>query len=98
MIALGLCSNVAGQATIELMLNPPKPGEPSHALYAAERDELLASLHRRSQLFCDAFNEMEGVSCTRAEGALYLFPQVRARAAHALRALVAARGARGGPS
>jgi alanine transaminase len=76
-IALGLCANVAGQVTTELMLNPPKPGEPSYALFAAERDGLLASLKRRSQLFCDAFNSMEGVSCSRAEGALYLFPRLR---------------------
>lgn len=76
-IALGLCANVAGQVTIELMLHPPKEGEPSYPLFAAERDGLLQSLARRSQLFCDAFNTMEGVSCSRAEGALYLFPQVR---------------------
>lgn len=89
MIALGLCANVTGQATMELMLNPPKEGEPSYALYKQERDGLLGSLHRRSQLFCDAFNAMEGVSCSRAEGALYLFPQIRLPR----RAMDAARGA-----
>jgi alanine transaminase len=76
-IALGLCSNLAGQITIELMLNLPQKGDPSFPLFERERTELLNSLQRRSQLFCDAFNQMEGMSCSRAEGALYLFPQVR---------------------
>ena len=31
MIALGLCANVAGQATIELMVNPPAAGAPRTA-------------------------------------------------------------------
>mmetsp|Transcript_22112 Transcript_22112/g.65195 ORF Transcript_22112/g.65195 Transcript_22112/m.65195 type:complete len:514 (+) Transcript_22112:66-1607(+) len=76
MIALGLCSNVAGQITIELMLNPPKAGDPSFALWDEERSAVLSSLERRAHLFCDAFNEMEGVHCNRPEGALYLFPQI----------------------
>ncbi|KAJ1622208.1 alanine aminotransferase 2 [Pavlovales sp. CCMP2436] len=86
LIALGLCANVTGQVTMELMLNPPKPGDASFATFAAERDRLLASLQRRSQLCCDAFNCMEGISCSRAEGALYLFPNIRLPAS----ALVAA--------
>jgi len=28
-------------------------------------------------MFWEAFNEMDGVSCNRAEGALYLFPQIK---------------------
>ena len=76
MIALGLCANVAGQATIELMVNPPAAGDASHGAHEAERAALLASLDRRAGYFCAAFNKMDGVSCNPAEGALYLFPKV----------------------
>ena len=78
MIALGLCANVAGQATIELMVKPPAAGDASHGAHEAERAALLASLDRRAGYFCAAFNKMDGtVSCNpAAEGALYLFPKV----------------------
>ena len=58
------------------MVNPPPPGSESFAGFEAERKELLDSLQRRANYFCDAFNKMAGVSCNPAEGALYLFPKI----------------------
>ena len=76
MIALGLCANVAGQIVLEIMVNPPGPKSPSFAQFAEEQKQLLSSLHRRALYFCNAFNEMAGVQCNPAEGALYLFPRI----------------------
>jgi alanine transaminase len=74
--SISLCSNIAGQITVGLMVNPPKPGETSHATYARERDTILASLKRRANTLAAAFSKMQGVSCNTPEGAMYIFPRI----------------------
>ena len=36
-VSVGLCSNLPGQVTVELMVNPPKPGDESYPLYKKEK-------------------------------------------------------------
>ena len=74
--SLQLCSNTTGQVMTGLQCQPPRPGDPSHALYTAERDAILASLARRAAKLNAAVNTMEGASCQPAEGAMYAFPQI----------------------
>ena len=74
--SLSLCSNTLGQILVGLQCNPPAPGEPSHARYAAERDAILASLRRRAQTLIRGLNALEGASCQTAEGAMYAFPTI----------------------
>eukprot|EP00013_Stygamoeba_regulata_P027954 CAMPEP_0177664696 /NCGR_PEP_ID=MMETSP0447-20121125/20645_1 /TAXON_ID=0 /ORGANISM="Stygamoeba regulata, Strain BSH-02190019" /LENGTH=502 /DNA_ID=CAMNT_0019170713 /DNA_START=88 /DNA_END=1596 /DNA_ORIENTATION=+ len=74
--SVNLCSNVVGQMMVELMVNPPKPGDPSYELYNKEKTDILVSLKRRSQMLAKAFNDLPGVSCQVPEGAMYAFPQV----------------------
>lgn len=69
------------------LTNPPKPGEPSHALHQKEREVELASLRRRAHMVTDGFNELEGVTCNFTEGAMYSFPQVRSWASVAVLSL-----------
>ncbi|XP_004345426.2 alanine aminotransferase [Capsaspora owczarzaki ATCC 30864] len=75
--SISLCPNVQGQVIVDLMVNPPKEGEPSYELYARERDQILGSLKDRSLFLVDTFNKMEGVTCQPAQGAMYTFPQIR---------------------
>ena len=42
-----------------------------------ERDDILSSLHRRSLMVHKALNELEGITCNKADGALYAFPRIR---------------------
>lgn len=42
-----------------------------------ERNDILSSLERRSQMVHEALNALEGVTCNEADGALYAFPRVR---------------------
>ena len=42
--SVSLCSNLTGQVATYCMVRPPKPGEPSYALYAQERDGMLGEL------------------------------------------------------
>jgi alanine transaminase len=74
--SLSLCSNTLGQILVGLQMNPPAPGEPSHARYASERDAILASLRRRAEALIRGLASLEGASCQPAEGALYAFPAI----------------------
>jgi len=74
--SISLCSNVVGQMMVGLMVNPPKSGQPSHSLYAKEKDEIYHSLKRRAIKLTEALNKLEGVKCNPAEGAMYAFPLI----------------------
>jgi len=73
---VSLCPNVVGQMMVGLMVNPPKPGDPSYLSYSKERDEIYESLKRRAQKLTDALNKLEGVKCNPSEGAMYSFPSI----------------------
>ncbi|KAF3792242.1 putative alanine aminotransferase [Nymphaea thermarum] len=51
-------------------------GDESFDSYSAEKDGILSSLARRAKMLEDAFNCLEGVTCNKAEGAMYLFPRI----------------------
>ncbi|XP_010917381.1 alanine aminotransferase 2 isoform X5 [Elaeis guineensis] len=74
--SVNLCSNISGQILSSLVMNPPKVGDESYESYMAEKDEILSSLARRAKALEDAFNSLEGVTCNKAEGAMYLFPRL----------------------
>jgi alanine transaminase len=77
LVSVNLCSNLPGQLMTELMVNPPQPGDASHALYEEEWTGIIDSLGRRARKCVEAFNKMEGISVNAPEGAMYLFPTVR---------------------
>lgn len=74
--SVNLCSNITGQILASLVMNPPKAGDESYASYQAEKDRILTSLARRAKALEDAFNNLEGITCNKAEGAMYLFPRI----------------------
>ncbi|KAL7100315.1 hypothetical protein ACP275_09G139000 [Erythranthe tilingii] len=74
--SVNLCSNISGQILASLVMNPPKVGDESYESYFAEKDAILSSLARRAKSLEEALNGLEGVSCNRAEGAMYLFPRI----------------------
>ncbi|KAL7754456.1 alanine transaminase [Sorochytrium milnesiophthora] len=88
--SISLCPNVHGQVAVDLMVKPPQPGDESYDLYNTEIKFSYHSLQRRAEKLSKAFNELEGVTCNRAEGAMYLFPRVR----FSKRALAAAAAAK----
>jgi hypothetical protein len=74
--SMSLASNTLGMLTVGLMVNPPKEGEESYALYVQERDAILSSMKRRAQVMSRALNAMTGVTCNEIEGAMYAFPTI----------------------
>ncbi|KAI9159968.1 hypothetical protein LWI28_003860 [Acer negundo] len=75
--SVNLCSNITGQVLASLVMSPPKVGDESYESYYAERDGILSSLARRAKTLEDALNSLEGVTCNKAEGAMYLFPRIQ---------------------
>ncbi|KAF8057870.1 GGAT1 [Scenedesmus sp. PABB004] len=74
--SIGLCPNTIGQVVVSVLCNPPRPGDPSHAQWARERADELASLRRRAALVSAAFNSLPNMSVVPTEAAMYAFPQV----------------------
>lgn len=66
--SINLSPNVPGQVALGLMVNPPKPGQPSYSQYKKEKEAVILSLKRRARLITDAFNSLEGVVCQETEG------------------------------
>lgn len=62
-VSISLCAPVIGQCLVELMVNPPKEGEPSYELYKKEYDAIFAGLQERATALYTAFMKMEGVEC-----------------------------------
>lgn len=62
-VSISLCAPVVGQCLVEMMVNPPKDGEPSYELYKEEWDGIFAGLQKRATALYEAFKEMEGVEC-----------------------------------
>ncbi|XP_034185552.2 alanine aminotransferase 1 isoform X1 [Osmia lignaria lignaria] len=75
-ISAMLCPTVLGQVVMDVVVNPPKPKEPSYPLFIKEKEETLRSLAERSQLVVDTLNSIPGFKVNPAMGAMYVFPQI----------------------
>jgi len=76
MLSAKLCSTTIGQAVVECVANPPRPGEASYESYVAERDGILSSLAERARLVAETFNSVPGMKCNTVQGAMYAFPRI----------------------
>ncbi|KAJ2080030.1 alanine transaminase [Coemansia sp. RSA 988] len=74
--SVSLCPNVQGQMAVDIMVNPPQPGDASYELYQREIDDIYQSMKRRAKKLAAAFNSLPNMSCNDAQGAMYLFPRV----------------------
>ena len=76
-VSIMLCAPVIGQCLVELMVNPPRPGDPSYELYRQEYDGIFQGLRERAAALHAAFSDMEGVECGPPQGSMYLFPTIK---------------------
>jgi alanine transaminase len=61
---------------MDVVVNPPQPGEDSYESFMAEKEAVLQSLAERAKLVADTLNSIKGFSCNTVQGAMYAFPQV----------------------
>ncbi|CAR26794.1 hypothetical protein ZYGR_0I00660 [Zygosaccharomyces rouxii] len=74
--SISLCPVVTGQALVDLMVSPPKPGDESYELDQQERKSIHEALAERAGKLHATFNSLEGIECQKPEGAMYLFPRL----------------------
>ncbi len=72
--SISLCSNTIGQIATGIMVQPPKAGDASFALYEQERGNIINSLKRRADKLSAFLDKLPGVTCNSIEGAMYAFP------------------------
>ncbi|KAJ1935256.1 alanine transaminase [Linderina macrospora] len=61
---------------VDVMVNPPRPGDASYEQYTQEVDAIFQSMKRRAKKLAEAFNSLPNMTCNDAQGAMYLFPKV----------------------
>jgi alanine transaminase len=76
-VSITLCAPVTGQCLVEMMVNPPREGQPSYELYKQEYDQIFRALYERATALYNAFVQMEGVECAEPQGSMYLFPRIK---------------------
>lgn len=76
LVSVRLCPPVPGQALMDLVVNSPQPGEPSHTTFIKERTATLAALAEKARLTEQSLNTVPGISCNPVQGAMYSFPRV----------------------
>lgn len=76
-ISAQLCPTTIGQACMDVVVHPPRKGEPSYELFMKEKTAVLESLKVRAEMVAETFNSIEGFSCNPVQGAMYAFPQIR---------------------
>jgi alanine transaminase len=77
MASVNLCPSLQGQIGVDLLVRPPSEGEPSYGLWKRETDAIHETLLQRSRKMASKLNELPHVSCGEAQGALYLFPEIK---------------------
>jgi len=71
-----LCSGLQGQIMMSLMVRGPEPGDESYELHQKETQSIFDGLKERSQKLVEGLNEIDGISCAPAHGAMYAFPRL----------------------
>jgi alanine transaminase len=74
--SVALCANVPGQLATYCLVQPPRPGDESHALWKRERDGILAELRDRAAILAKGLNGIPGIQCNVVAGAMYAFPRI----------------------
>ncbi|KAG8144084.1 putative Alanine aminotransferase 2-like protein, partial [Naja naja] len=76
LLSVRLCPPVSGQAAMDVVVNPPVPGEESYAQFIKEKESVLNNLAMKAKLTEDLFSQVPGLHCNPLQGAMYAFPRV----------------------
>ncbi|XP_017278019.1 alanine aminotransferase 2 [Kryptolebias marmoratus] len=65
-----------GQIALEVMTNPPQPGDPSYPLYKKEMQQIRTTLVQNVKRVYEVLNSLPGFSCQPVEGGAFAFPTI----------------------
>ncbi|XP_032429209.1 alanine aminotransferase 2-like [Xiphophorus hellerii] len=73
----GPCSPpVLPQLALEIMVNPPSPGDASYEVFTQEILQKVETLTQNTQRACEFLNGVSGMSCQQAMGGVFLYPRL----------------------
>ncbi|AWP03992.1 putative alanine aminotransferase 2-like isoform 2 [Scophthalmus maximus] len=70
------CAPVLGQIALDLMVNPPQPGDPSYPLYDVETQHIRTTLRHNVKRAHAVLNSLPGFCCQPVEGGAFAFPRL----------------------
>ncbi|XP_029285889.1 alanine aminotransferase 2-like isoform X2 [Cottoperca gobio] len=76
MLCTDISTPVTGQLALDLMVNPPKPGDSSYDTYTQEIVFTRTTLSQNAQRAQEFLNDLPGMSSQPAMGGIYLFPRL----------------------
>lgn len=76
LVSVRLCPPVTGQALLDVVVNPPQPGDPSYKQFIAEKQAVLGNLAEKARLTEEVLNQAPGIQCNPVQGAMYSFPRI----------------------
>ncbi|XP_063780807.1 alanine aminotransferase 2-like [Pseudophryne corroboree] len=76
LVSVRLCPPVPGQALLDVVMNPPQPGDPSYKQFLAEKQAVLGNLAEKARLTEEVLNQAPGIQCNPVQGAMYSFPKI----------------------
>ncbi|XP_040211028.1 alanine aminotransferase 2-like [Rana temporaria] len=62
---------------LEVLVDPPQPGDPSYETFQAEAQNRLSSQLEKARLAEEMLNRDPGIRCSPIQGALYAFPCIQ---------------------
>ncbi|XP_068587354.1 alanine aminotransferase 2-like [Cebidichthys violaceus] len=70
------CAPVLGQFALDLLVNPPQPGDPSYPLYSEETQQIRTMLVHNVKRVYQVVNSLPGFRCQPVEGGAFAFPRL----------------------
>lgn len=76
LLSVRLCPPVPGQVAMDVVVNPPMPGEESYTTFQMEKTIVLQNLAEKAKLSEEVLNTISGMHCNPLQGAMYAFPRI----------------------
>ncbi|XP_052317729.1 alanine aminotransferase 2-like [Oncorhynchus keta] len=76
LLCTDICAPVTGQIALEIMVNPPRPGDPSHSKYTQEILTNRITLAQNAQRAWEFLIGLPGVSCQPVTGGIFIYPRL----------------------
>ncbi|XP_034559397.1 alanine aminotransferase 2-like [Notolabrus celidotus] len=76
LFSMDTCAPVLGQFALDLMINPPQPGDPSYPLYHTETEHIRVALLHNAKRVWEVLNSLPGFCCQPVEGGSFAFPRL----------------------
>ncbi|KAK5889113.1 hypothetical protein CesoFtcFv8_015144 [Champsocephalus esox] len=70
------CAPVLSQIALDLMTDPPQPGDPLYPLYSEETQHIKTMMVHNVKRVFEVLNSLPGFSCKPVEGGGFAFPRL----------------------